>query len=188
MHVFPENGPKNTEETLRIALKAAAERGLTMLVSSNTGETVEKLLAIMEETGLSVPVVMGGQVDGFSAPGTNALTAGKRAFLEGKGVKIVTAAHALSGAERGLSGKFSGVYPVEIVAHTLRMLGQGTKVCVEIGMMAMDCGALEYGKPVVAVAGTNRGADTAVILTPSYTADFLSTKIHEILCKPGLYN
>lgn len=68
MHIFPEKGPKNTEETLRIALKAAVERGLPMLVSSNTGETVEKLLAIMEETGLSAPVVMGGQVDGFSAP------------------------------------------------------------------------------------------------------------------------
>ena len=188
MHIFPEKGPKNTEETLRIALKAAAKQELPMLVSSNTGETVEKLLAIMEETGLSVPVVMGGQVDGFANPGTNALTAEKRAALESKGVKIVTAAHALSGAERALSRKFSGVYPVEIVAHTLRMLSQGTKVCVEIGMMAMDCGAVEYGKPVVAVAGTGRGADTAVILTPAYTADFLSTKIHELLCKPGLYD
>lgn len=109
-------------------------------------------------------------------------------MLEAKGVRIVTAAHALSGAERALSRNFSGVYPVEIVAHTLRMLSQGTKVCVEIGMMAMDCGAVECGKPVVAVAGTGRGADTAVILTPAYTADFLSTKIHEMLCKPGLYD
>ena len=29
-------------------------------------------------------------------------------------------------------------------AHTLRMLGQGVKVCVESGLMALDCGSIEY--------------------------------------------
>lgn len=93
----------------------------------------------------------------------------------------------LSGAERGISRKFSGAYPVEIMAHTLRMFGQGTKVCVEIAMMALDNGAIELNKPVVCVGGSARGADTACIITPAYTADCLDTKIHEILCKPGLY-
>ena len=103
-----------------------------------------------------------------------------------KGVIVVTAAHALSGAERGLSKKFSGIYPVEIVANTLKMLGQGTKVCVEIAMMALDNGAIDYGKQIIAVGGSGRGADTVCRLTPEYTADLMGTKIHEILCKPSL--
>ena len=187
MTVFERPGVENTESALRIALQTAAEKDLPIVVASNTGTTAETLLKLQQETGLSVPVVMVGQVYGFSKPGTDALTDEMRQKLEAQGVKIVITAHALSGAERSISRKFGGVYPAELVAASLRMLSQGVKVCVEIGMMAMDCGALAYGKPVVAVGGTGRGADTACILTPSYTADFLSTKIHEILCKPGLY-
>ena len=55
------------------------------------------------------------------------------------------------------------------------------------GVMALDNGAIELNKPVVCVGGSARGADTACIITPAYTADCLDTKIHEILCKPGLY-
>ena len=47
-----------------------------------------------------------------------------RRYLIEKGFQVCTAAHALSGAERSLSTAFSGVYPVEIIAYTLRMLGQ----------------------------------------------------------------
>ena len=187
MTVFIKPGVENTEATLRTALQKAAEQNMPMVVASNTGTTVETLLQLQKETGLSVPIVMVGQVHGFAKPGTVALTDEMRAKLEAAGVKIILAAHALSGAERSISRKFGGVYPAELVAASLRMFSQGTKVCVEIGMMAMDCGALAYGKPVVAVGGTGRGADTVCILTPSYTADFLGTKIHEILCKPGLY-
>lgn len=187
MTVFEKPGKENTEAALRIALQAAAEKGYTLVVASNTGETVSTLLKLQEETGLSAKVVMVGQVDGFAAPGTNALKPEMRAALEEKGVRIVTAAHALSGAERGMSRKFGGVYPAELVAYSLRMLSQGTKVCVEIGMMALDCGSIEYGKPVVCVGGTGRGADTVCILTPAYTANLFDTQIHEILCKPGLY-
>ena len=187
MTVFTTPGKENTETALRIALQKAAEQHMPIVVASNTGATVESLLQLEEETGLSAPIVMVGQVYGFAKPGTVALCDDTRRTLKAKGVKIVLAAHALSGAERSISRKFGGVYPAELVAATLRMLSQGTKVCVEIGMMAMDCGALEYGKPVVAVAGTGRGSDTACILTPSYTASFLDSKIHEILCKPSLY-
>lgn len=187
MIIFETPGIGNTEAALRIALQAAAEKNLTLVVASNTGSTVDALLKLQNETELSAKVVMVGQVDGFSTPGTNALNSEMRTALEAQGVRIVTAAHALSGAERGMSRKFSGVYPAELVSYSLRMLSQGTKVCVEIGMMALDCGSIEYGKPIVCVAGTGRGADTVCILTPAYTANLFDTKIHEILCKPGLY-
>jgi len=64
------------------------------------------------------------------------------------------------------------------------MLGQGVKVCVEISVMALDAGLIPYGEPVIAVGGTGRGADTAVIIKPAHAKDILSTRIQEIICKP----
>ena len=107
--------------------------------------------------------------------------------VEQLNVTVVTAGHALSGAERGLSGRFNGVYPVEIMAHTLRTFGQGTKVCFECAVMALDNDAVIYNQPVVAIGGSSRGSDTPMIITPSYSATILDTKIHEILVKPDLY-
>ena len=125
-------------------------------------------------------------VYGIAEPGENELPEHVRKDLEAAGVTVVTAAHALSGGERGMSKRFGGVSPVEVVAYALRMFGQGMKVCVEIGLMALDCGSIPYGKPVVAVAGTAYGADTACVLTPAYTANLLDTKVHTVLCKPWL--
>ena len=77
-----------------------------------------------------------------------------------------------------------GIYPVEIIAHSLRMLSQGVKVCVECGVMALDCAAIPYGEAIVAVGGTGTGADTACVLTPAGANAILECRVHEILCKP----
>ena len=106
--------------------------------------------------------------------------------LERRGVKVVTAAHALSGAERGLKKSLGGSYPLEIMAATLKTMGEGTKVCFECAVMALDAGAVQYQKPIVALGGTASGVDTALIITPSYSASVLETRIHDFICKPEL--
>ena len=77
---------------------------------------------------------------GFKEPGKNELTDETLQQLREKGLQVYASSHALSGAERGITGKFGGVAPVEIIAHTLRFFGQGMKVCVEIAAMAADGG------------------------------------------------
>lgn len=134
--IFENKGKENTLETLRIALNAAKERGTTLVVASNAGDTLIELIKMQEALGTNVPMVMVGQAYGYPKQGVNTMTDERRAELTAAGVHIIHAAHALSGAERGISRKFNGAYPVEIMAHTLRMFGQGTKVCVEIAMMA----------------------------------------------------
>ena len=71
-----------------------------------------------------------------------------------------------------------------VVANTLRLFSQGTKVCVEIAMMAADCGAVGIDKQVISVAGSHAGADTALVLTPAASNRIRDLKIHEILVKP----
>lgn len=51
--------------------------------------------------------------------------------------------------------------------------------------MAAENGAINIDKEVIAIAGTNEGADTAVIIKPAYARRFLDLEIREILAKPG---
>ncbi len=176
---FAEPGRKNTAETVACALRAARERGIRNIVAaSGTGATAMAL------AGFDGNLVCVTSVNGFSEKGRNDLPDEVRARLQAAGVKVLTGTHALSGVERGISNMSGGMYPAEIMAHTLRMFGQGTKVCVEIAVMALDAGLVPYGEEIVAVGGTGRGADTALLLTPAHAADIFKFRIHEVLCKP----
>ena len=82
-----------------------------------------------------------------------------------------------------------GIKTPQVMANLLRIFGQGTKVCVEIIMMACDGGCIEAGETVIAVAGTGgagRGADTAVVATAAPSTKLTRLRIHEIICKPLL--
>lgn len=176
---FTEEGRQNTKAAVDIALHAASTRNIPhLLVASNTGETARPL------AGGAKNIVCVTHAQGFAKPGENEMDAGTRQSLEAAGIRVLTGTHVLSGVERGISRRLGGVYPAELMAHTLRMFGQGVKVCVEIAVMALDAGLIPYGEKVIAIGGTGRGADTAVILTPAHANDMLATRIHEILCKP----
>lgn len=176
---FEKAGPACTAKTAELAITAAKEQNIHyIVVASYTGETA------FQFAGCGIQTVCVGQVYGFAKPGENSMAAEKKVQLESLGIPVLQTTHVLSGAERGISRKFQGAYPVEIIAHTLRMLGQGMKVCVEISTMALDSGLIPYGERIIAVGGSGRGADTAAVVTPAHAQAILDTKIHRILCKP----
>lgn len=172
-------GPNHTEKTVELALQKAEEYGIkSIVVASVSGKTAELL------AGKAENIVCVTHANGFKEPGVNEMTSQQREILLGENIKVLTTAHALSGAERGISKRFGGVYPVEIMANTLRMFGQGVKVTVEISVMALDAGLIPYGEDIIAIAGTGKGVDTAVVLRPDYASNILNTYIAEIICKP----
>ena len=185
MIIFGEKGTVNTEETVRIAVACAKGRGFPIVAATTTGTTIKALLKEAEAQEFHGKLVAVTHVYGMKAPNENELSEEDREAFINAGVKVVTAGHALSGGERGMSSVFKGVYPVEIVAHTLRMFGAGTKVCVECALMAADAGEIRTGEPCVCIGGTGRGADTACVILPSTTAKLFDTKVSELLCKPG---
>ena len=87
---------------------------------------------------------------------------------------------------RSFSKKFGGITPAEIVANTLRFMGQGVKVAVEISIMAADAGAITTDKDIIAVGGSGKGADAALVLKASHMNNFLDLKIREVIAKPLL--
>jgi len=66
-------------------------------------------------------------------------------------------------------------------------MGQGTKVCVEITLMAMDAGLIPPNQDVVAVGGTGSGADTALRIKPANAAKFFDLRIKEVIAKPSSF-
>lgn len=184
MVTFEKAGQQNAEETLRIALARAKELDCPIVISSTMGTTALTLLDLAEELGFTGPVVIVRGVSNKYKNGVNLMDAEVKKQIEARGATVVTAGHALSVGERGISAKFKGISPLEIMAETLRTMGQGTKVSFEVSIMALEADAIPYGKPVVACGGTHRGVDTAMVITPAYSANILETVVHEFLCKP----
>jgi uncharacterized protein len=180
---FDKPGKENTEQTLKLAFQKGRQAGINeVVVASTTGDTAYKALEICR--GFDITVVT--YHCGFREPFKMEMSRDVRKNLEKEGVKVVAATHALSGLERSIAKKYSGNYPVLLIADTLRLFGQGLKVAVEISIMAADAGALR-GKDIIAVGGTAKGADCAVILKPVCQSDFFDMRIREIICKPKTF-
>jgi uncharacterized protein len=180
---FDKPGKKNTEQTLKLAFQRGRQIGINeLVVASTSGSTASKALEICK--GFNITVVT--YHCGFREPFKMEMSQEVRANLEKKGVKVVAATHALSGLERSIAKKYSGIYPVLLIADTLRLFGQGLKVAVEISVMASDAGALS-GKDIVAVGGTANGADCALVIKPMCQSDFFDMRIREIICKPRTF-
>lgn len=181
---FEKPGLENTDETLRLAKERAENLGIkNIVVASTTGATGVKASEVFGE-GYNLVVVT--HVAGFREPNTQELTPENRAILEKRGVKIVTATHSFGGIGRAVRRKFGAIQTDEIIAHVLRMFGQGMKVACEIACMAADAGFIRTDEDAISIGGTSRGADTAILLTPSNTHTFFDMKIKEIICKPRL--
>jgi len=172
---------KNTESLLRVARAYAEEAEIKdIVVASTTGETGEKVSKLFK--GCNVVVVT--HHAGFANVRTQELKEDKRRQILANNAKILTATHALSGVERSIRRKFGTMEPLELIANTLRLFGEGTKVCVEIVLMAADAGLIPVDKNVMAVAGSGRGADTALLIKPANSSRFFDLEIKEVIAKP----
>lgn len=178
---FEKAGPENTEAVLRIAKQRAGELGIkTILVASTTGGAAVKAVEALK--GLRVILV--SHSTGFKEPNVQSFTEENRKMVENNGGIILTATHVFAGLSRALRNKTNTVGIGDLVAETLRIFGQGTKVACEISMMAADAGLVRTDENTISVGGTGKGSDTALVLTPVTSQNFFDLKIKEILCKP----
>ena len=181
--LFAEPGPQNTEATLARAAERAAELGpVRVLVASSSGET--GVAALRHFPGRDLVVVT--HSTGFAKPNDQEFKPANRRLLEEAGASILTAQHAFGGVGRAVRKKL-GTYEIdEVIAFALRTFGQGAKVAIEIALMAADAGLARTGEPCLSIAGTDRGADTALLLRPANAQTFFDLRVMEILAKPRL--
>lgn len=206
-HYFENRGEQNTDKILELAKVRALERNVKhVVVASTRGITGVKAAEAFKDTGIEVIIVT--HQTGHIGAGVQQLTDENRKKLETLNITIVTGSDALEGGvglgitrrqttdatrltpeTRSIASLMRRMNPtippvVRIVASVLRLFCQGMKVAVEVTLMAADAGVIPVDHVVVAIAGTGRGADTAIVIQPANTTNFLDLDIHEIIAKP----
>ena len=180
---FEEPGNINTERALQIALERARELQIEQIVIASTGGYTA--LTAMEVFKDYNPIIVTHST-GFNNPNEQEMPADTRKQLEDMGATVLTCLHSFGGIGRAVRKKLKTYQLDDIIASTLRIFGEGTKVGCEITLMAADAGLVNTEKDTVSIAGTGRGADTALVLRGANTQSFFDLKIKEILCKPRL--
>jgi hypothetical protein len=172
----------DTETTFLRAKERAESLGIReVIVASTTGRTGVRACQIFK--GFKLVVVR--HHTGFRTPGVQQMTPENEKAILASGARIVTAGHAFSGVERAIRAKRNTIGPLELMADTLRLFGYGTKVCMEITVMAADAGEIPVDRPVIAIAGTGEGADTALVIRPAHSNNFFDLFVKEIIAKPS---
>lgn len=181
MVYFDKAGQENTHRTLEVARNELLNRGLThMVVASTWGDTGLEAAKMLENTPAHLVVVTHNY--GFKEQGEVEMDPSVRSEIVRLGGYVLTGTMVTRGISAAIRGKM-GFSLEQVVADTLRIFGQGMKVCVEMCAMAADAGVIPTDD-VVAVGGTGRGADTAVIIKPASSNSFFDIRVRDILAKP----
>jgi len=180
---FDKPGPQNTHEVVKAVKKRQEELGIKYIViASNSGETALKFWNELKDNDTKLICV--SQHAGFSGGDKLDMTPETYKYLDEKGISVIITSHILSGVERSISNKFGGVSHVEIIAHTLRRIGQGIKVAVEISIMAADAALIPTDTEIIAVGGSGKGSDAAIVVKPAHMNNFFDLEIREIIAMP----
>jgi len=181
---FDRSGSGNTGAVIQAVQRAVKELGIEyVVIASDTGGTTLKFWEALRGSGVKFISVC--EHAGYDGGDESSISEEARKNLEGKGIKVLVCAHALSGVGRSITKKFGGISHAEIIAYTLRLFGtDGIKVAVEVSVMAADAGLIPTDREIIAVGGTYGGADSAIVLKAAHMNNFFDLEIREILAKP----
>lgn len=160
---FEAPGEENTTTVLSTAKDRANELGIMhVLVPSVRGISAEKALDFFAGTDFTLFFV-GTDPARFSREAKERITN--------------------SGFKLAFYKEVDYYYPDE-VKNAFRRFGQGTKVAVEITLIAAQEEIVEPGTELVALGGSAKGLDTALVIKAATSDEFYELEICEILCKP----
>ncbi len=181
---FERAGRKNTRATLEVAFDYAVSNGIKSIVIASTyGDTALKAVELKETKSIhNLNIVVVTHNFGFKGEASLEMTEQVRQELTDKGVRVHTGTMPFRTIGTSIRETL-GYSQQDLIANTLRLMGQGVKVCVEIVLMAFDAGMID-DRDVISVAGTGRGADTACVIGPAPSNKLFELKIRQILAKP----
>lgn len=180
---FEKPGPRNTKKVLEAVSKRAEALSIEkVLVATCSGRTAFDALEILKE---GIRLIAVTHVTGFGEPNVQEMPEKTRKELKSKGVEVLTAQHAFGGVGRAVRNKLSTFQVDEIMAFTLRTFGQGTKVAIELALMAADAGLVRTDEDVISVGGSAKGVDAALVIQPANTHNFFDLKVRQVICKPS---
>jgi len=173
---YEDESQDHTVETLTLAKKSAMGENITKIIlASTTGATAQVALELFRDTGIRL-IVVPHQFD-FSRQGS--------AFPPELVKHLHNAEHEVFlGTMLFHTDRLFASETPTLIANFLRCFSQGVKVCFEIVLMATDAGLATGGERVIAIAGTAKGADTALVMQAASTRHFTRLRMNRLLCKP----
>jgi len=186
---FSKPGRHNTPRLIEAVGKRLQEGDIkTVIAASTTGYTA---LELSKALGKGVTIVSVGETPlvrewGHEYP---LLPAEAKAELERRGVIVADKVPYLFHSSVLDYSEWKMPTPELILRDTLYAFGQGFKVAVEAVLLAVASGFVEPYQDVIAVGGTSRGADTAIVMNATFPNHAFSQdpekrmQIKEILCK-----
>ena len=173
---FESFSPENTAKTFELARARAAELGISkLIIASTTGATARKAMEFFKEDDVTLVVI----------PHQFGFIRKVNAFPPKLVKELSDAGHHVHFATMLFhTDDLYGTTSATLMANLLRCFSQGVKVCFEIVMMATDGGLASAGERVIAIAGTGRGSDTALVMQASSSQALTNLRVNEILCKP----
>ena len=190
---FDKPGPENTDEVLSAVSKRAEELQINDIVlATRLGNTALQAGEFFKYSNFNIFAIT--HQYGYAKSGKWFISDEIYNKINLLGVKIATATMPFSTMGKLFRPDwkpqqypiYNTMFPYDIIADTLRMFSQGMKVCVEIVVMAADMGLIPIEKEIISIAGTNRGADTAVVIKPAHIHRIYDLRILEIIAMPRL--
>ena len=175
----------NTEEVLKHCFAYCKKNGIRNIVVASTTGLTGVLAAEMntKDHQGSFNVVVVTHSKGFRDPNKHELEERNAVSIKTYKAKLHTGTmpfHNINDAFRARNF----LSDLTVMAETLRMMGQGTKVAVEIVLMAADAGLIPVQSDVFAIAGTGVGADTGVLILSENSRRALKLRVKDVVIKP----
>jgi len=194
---FNKPGPHNTHNVIHAVKARVREGNVThVVVASISGQTALRVAEELKELGIPVVCVSGfpgwGAQHGVEYPFVKKET---KERLEELNVPIIDKMPStLSGDTLDYSLARYGYMPVSwVVAETLEAVGgYGLKTAVEVALMATDSGTVPPAVNVISIAGSDKGADTAIVAKTAYSSCMFSRdsaqrfQVLEIIAMPRM--
>jgi hypothetical protein len=173
---FEDGGAENTVATFGLVQERLAHKEIKKIVlASTTGATARKALDFFKDQGVKL-IVVPHQFDFHRE---------KNAFPPELVKDLRESGHEVHfGTMLFHTDDLYGSNNATTMANLLQCFCQGVKMCFEIVLMATDAGLATSGEKVIAIAGTGRGSDTALVMQAASTQHLQRLKVNEIICKP----
>lgn len=186
LYFEPKEGYRSTTRAVvdRVSAYLAEHRTRHVVAASSRGYTGAQL-ATLRKAHPKANLVAVKMATGVDTIHKVEFQERHRKTMAANAITLVGGTHAITGGlDRAIRDYLGGWTANNIVAETLYLFSQGMKVCVEVIAMAVDHGLVPKGAEVIGMAGTGRGADTAIVATASGSTRLFEMDIHRVLAMP----
>lgn len=190
MCYFHYCGEANTEKLLEAVKTRCTRLGPEkVVIASETGRSALKALKIFRGADIKMVVVTHYPATTWGPKGDIPIGLKREEYAENMkkllddGVKVVQGTRPFAPPSRSLNwdSTLEG-----IIDKTLELFGAGTKISIEVAVMATDAGEVGEGEKIISCAGTFKGLDTALLVKTASSMNFFKEfEVKETIAKPS---